>query len=77
MSRSRPLFSLLVVLPLAGFSWAVSAPVAPPTADPDLVTICHNAGPNKQIEIQVAPEAVPWHVAQHEDFEGPCAPPTL
>ena len=77
MSRSRPLFSLLVVLPLAGFSWAVRAPVAPPTADPDLVTICHNAGPNKQIEIKVAEEAVPAHVAQHGDWvvdeNNPCA----
>ena len=72
MSRSRPLFSLLVVLPLAGFSWAVRAPVAPPTADPDLVTICHNAGPTKQIEIRVAPEAVPAHLAQHGDGLGSC-----
>ena len=69
MSRSRPLFSLLVVLPLAGFSWAVRAPVAPPTADPDLVTICHHPGPNTPFTIQVAPEAVPAHIAQHGDWE--------
>jgi len=81
MSRSRPLFSLLVVLPLAGFSWAVRAPVAPPTADPDLVTICHHPGPNTPFTIQVAPEAVPAHIAQHGDWvvdeNNPCAIPTV
>ena len=72
MSRSRPLVSLLLVLPLAGFSSAGTTRTATPAADPWLVEICHYPDSQPPFTIQVAPEAVPAHMAQHGDTLGSC-----
>ena len=74
MSRDRSVFPLLLLLliPLASFGSAGSARTAPGNPSIELVTICHNIGPiglGLQFPIQVADDAVPFHVLQHGDTQ--------
>jgi hypothetical protein len=74
MSHYKNFLSLISVLPaIALMGHGIGA--MPPSAAPDgntKVLICHNAGPSKQIELEVDESAVAAHVEQHGDTIGSC-----
>ena len=80
MTQLKNFLSLISVLPaVALMSRGLDAPAPSATGANTRVLICHNAGPSKQIEIEVDENAVTAHVDQHGDTVGACggSPETL
>ena len=74
MSRSTSFLSLIATLPLVVLMGSGTDQIEAPSmaGNEDKVVICHNAGPSKQLELEVSENAVEAHVTQHGDTVGPC-----
>ncbi|HEX7466510.1 MAG TPA: hypothetical protein VF309_07710 [Usitatibacter sp.] len=76
MCHYRNFLSLVFVLPaiaLLGRGIDATSQSAAGAGAETKVLICHNAGPSKQIEIEVNESAVAAHIEQHGDTVGACS----